>query len=110
MAATMYKIVERGDTPDTIKTLFHGVEGSRSVPRGKWIKAKEKMVKDGTSKTEYLSGWHVLPTKAEAEEYLTRFKERVEDLIIVRVLAKNMRAKHHSPDNVWLAQEVRFAK
>ena len=66
-----YKIVDVVD--GNIKTLFHGLNGSRTVPDKTWLKADKKLVRDGTSKTWYLSGWHVLKTKEECEEYLGKF-------------------------------------
>lgn len=101
-----YKIVEvvNGD----IRTLFHGLNGSRTVPRGQWLKADMKMVKDGTSKTEYLSGWHVLPTREACEEYMSRFTKRVDILHIVECEVRNTWPKAHSPSPVLLAEYIKF--
>ena len=49
-----YKIVEQHGLH--LKTLFHGLGGSRTLAYGKWLTAVKKQVKDGTSKTTYLSG------------------------------------------------------
>jgi hypothetical protein len=101
-----YKIVE--SSPKGPKTLFHGLNGSRLIPKGKWLKAEKKMVKDGTSKTQYLSGWHVLPSEEEAAKYLQRFKTRIDKLCIIPVLVKNIRQKSHSNSNVWLADSIKI--
>ena len=69
MTRTWYKIVNE-DKPDVFKTLFHGVNKSRVLEFGKWLKAELKQVKDGTSNTTYLSGWHI----EECVEYLKVFK------------------------------------
>ena len=58
-----YKIVEVVD--GAVRTLFHGLEGSRTMPEGVWLRADEKFVRDGSS-TWYLSGWHVLLSRHEA--------------------------------------------
>ena len=43
-----------------VKTLFHGNNGSRVIPMKEWVEAsKYKLVTDGSSSTEYMSGWHV---------------------------------------------------
>ena len=73
-----YKIMEVVDGSN--KTLFHALNGSRTVPRERWLKANNVMCKDGTSKTSYLSGWHVLPTREDCEAYLKSFKKRLEIL------------------------------
>ena len=54
MTMIAYKIVELDD--GHIKTLFHGLNGSRILPCNVWLKSEQKLVKDGTSKTFYESG------------------------------------------------------
>jgi len=68
-----YKIVEV-DKNGKVKSLFHGTNGSRFLQMNTWLKADLKLSKDGTSKTTYLSGWHILPTYEECKHYLTKFK------------------------------------
>ena len=100
-----YKIVETDDKGN-LKTLFHGVNGTRVIAPETWITATEKMVKDGTSKTEYLSGWHVLMHDHEARDYLKAFTTRLEKLKVVEVFVKNLRPKEHSRHPVFLAKEL----
>lgn len=100
-----YKIVETDDKGN-IKTLFHGLNGSKIIPKNKWLKAKEKLVRDGTSKTWYISGWHVLLTHKDAVDYLKAFKTRLDRLKIVEVLVKDLRPKEHSPSPVFLAKSM----
>ena len=102
-----YKIVETDDKGN-LKTLFHGVDGTRIISTDKWIKADEKMVKDGTSKTEYLSGWHILLEKSHAMDYLKAFTTRLDRLKIVKVFVKDIRPKEHSRHPVFLAKELRL--
>ena len=102
-----YKIVEKH--PDGgIKTLFHGVNRSRTIPKGKWLEAEEKMVRDGSCQTYYLSGWHILKTEEDAVEYLKRFKKRLELLSIVPCEAEEVRPKAHSNAPVFLAKRIRL--
>jgi len=99
-----YKIVEM-DPKGNLKTLFHGVNRSRILKVGKWLKADLKMVKDGTSKTEYLSGWHIAPTYEECVRYLKAFKHR-HNKRIVKCEAKNIRPKSHSRHKIFLAEHI----
>ena len=101
-----FKIVEY--EKGQIRTLFHGLNGSRKMPVGKWLTAIKKQVKDGTSKTTYLSGWHVLLHYKECENYLLKFTKRLDKLKIVECEARGLRPKTHSPDNVWLADQIKF--
>ena len=106
MIQTAYKIVEvqNGD----IRTLFHGTNGSRTIPKGEWVQAVMKEVKDGTSGTSYISGWHVLMDYQHCVEYLKRFKNRLDILEIVPCEVRNLRPKEHSLSPVFLAEYIRF--
>ena len=101
-----YKIVEQHGLH--LKTLVHGLDGDRTLPYGKWLTAVKKPVKDGTSKTTYLSGWHVLMSRAAAEDYLRAFTKRLDILKIVPVDVRGeVRLKEHSRSPVYLADEMR---
>jgi len=101
-----FKIVEADEAG--IRTLFHGLNGSRTIEKGVWLKADKKMVKDGTSKTTYLSGWHVLPTYEDCAEYMTRFTKRLDLLKIVECEVRDTRPKEHSPSPVLLADYMKL--
>ena len=104
----MWKIVEL-DNYGIIRSLFHGLNGSRIMQIGEWLPADKKLVKDGTSKTSYLSGWHVLEHYGDARAYLDKFTKRLDLLHIVPVLVRGeIRAKEHSPSDVFLADEIMF--
>jgi len=104
----MHKIVEL-DEYGIIRSLFHGLNGSRIMPLGVWLKADKKLVKDGTSKTSYMSGWHVLERFADASAYRDKFTKRPDLLHIVPVLVRGeVREKTHSPSPVLLADEIMF--
>lgn len=104
---TYWKIAEAN--PDgTIKTLFHGVRGSRKIPKGIWLESEYKWVNDGSGPW-YWSGWHVLPTKKVAEKYLTRFKNRLDKLVILPCNIKgNQWLKAHANSPVILAQYLKL--
>ena len=102
-----YKIVEQHGPH--LKTLFHGLDGTRTLPYGRWLTAVKKEVKDGTSKTTYLSGWHVLMSRDAAEDYLRAFTKRLDILKIVPVDVRGeVRLKAHSRSEVYLADEMRL--
>lgn len=100
-----YKIVDKKD--DKIKILFHGINGSKFLEKGKWLKAEIKPVTDGDPKTSttYMSGWHLFKTREEAEKYKKAFKN-IESKIIIECKAKNLWRKEHSRANVWLAEYI----
>ena len=106
MTKIWYKIVERDS--ESTKTLFHGVNRSRLLKKGEWLEAEEKMVRDGSCQTYYLSGWHILPSKQVATDYLKRFKNRLELLKIVPCEAKEIRPKAHSNAPVFLAKWIKL--
>ena len=103
---TYWKIVEEQPSGE-LKTLFHGVNGIRILPKNRWLKAQLKWVTDGKG-PEYLSGWHVLPSRRGAEDYLTRFKNRVAALRIIPCKARNLRQKLHSNSEVYLAEYIKL--
>lgn len=97
-----YKIMdyEQGQ----LKTLFHGLNGSRTVPMFKWLQADVKEVFDGSTGTRYMSGWHVFDSHDECKEYLKLFT-KVKNKVIARCKVKGkMWPKSHSRSNVQLAE------
>jgi hypothetical protein len=101
-----YKIVEVVD--DKIRTLFHGINGSRTIPKNKWIEADVKIGRDGSGDRYYKTGWHTLPTKEDAEAYMSRFKARTDILKIVKCEIKEHWNKEHSPSPVLLSRYIKF--
>jgi hypothetical protein len=103
-----FRIVEiKGGQPHT---LFHGLPDedqhrTRAIPLNTWVKAEVKQVRDGTG-PYYLSGFNVLLTREELEDYMTRFTAP-RDLRIVEIQVRGeLRKKEHSRANVWLADEM----
>lgn len=102
-----YRICERKG--EKIQTLFHGVNGSRTIPMNQWLTASIKPVCDGTRKTstEYMSGFHVFAHQEDCKKFIGRFrKER--DLVMVECEVKGkMWKKEHSPAPVILAEQMK---
>jgi len=100
---TCYKIVDIID--GKIKTLFHGLNGSKVLPLGLWLEAEKKWVRDGTSKTWYWSGWHVTKSLQDCIDYLAKF-ENVEHKAVVACRARSIIPKAHSPSPIFLARRI----
>lgn len=88
------------------KTLFHGVRGSRVLPKGKFIKAAKKRVSDGNS-TTYLSGFHVFTDFERCLKYANRFGKRWQR-VVVSIHFTGNRLKEHSSSGVILADSMRI--
>ena len=95
---------ERGGAP---ATLFHGVEGSRTLPLSRWLQASIKEVSDGG--TRYMSGFHILKSFDTALDYLKYFKN-IEDKVIVEVRVSIIRPKFHARSQVFLAERLFIPK
>lgn len=97
---TAYRIVEiRNGKP---ATLFHGISGSRNIPLGTWVKADNRMVRDGTGPW-YEGGFNVLLDREACEAYLERFKKPRELKVVEIKVRGRLRPKAHSPSPVFLA-------
>lgn len=101
-----YKIVDK-DQNNNLKTLFHGINRSKILKMNEWMEAEMKIVKDGTSKSSYLSGWHIAPSYEECIKYLQYFKN-IKPKTIVKCEAINIRPKEHSRHNIFLAQWIKI--
>lgn len=99
-----YRIVEEKN--GEYYSLFHGTNRSRKLPRGIWIKADKKLVKDGTRGTYYRSGFHVLTSKEEAEKFFAKLFRIYKNRKVIKVLAKGLRPKGHSRHEIFLADEM----
>ena len=97
-----YKIVD--EINGELKTLFHGMQGSRKLPYEQWLIADIKEVSDGKG-TVYISGFHIMPTFKETEDYLTRFKN-IKPKRIVQCIVKSVRPKIHSRHRVYLSEMI----
>jgi hypothetical protein len=91
-----YKIFRNRDLPTT---LFHGIDGSKTLPLNKWIQAEKKRVWNPGERVpgkSFMSGLHFYSTKGEAIEYMnTRFKN-LEELCVCRVNVRDAKEKPRS--------------
>jgi len=92
----------RVDKNQMPRVLFHGFplngKRTRTIPLDKWIQAEEKPVYNPGKYavgTQFISGWHVLPTREILEAYTKRFAHP-EELYICRVFVKNVYPKPKS--------------
>ena len=104
-----FKIMEKTNKPDHFKTLFHGINGTRTVPAGEWLEATIKPVKDGSGGTVYNSGIHVLANYHDAVSYLKNFSN-IENKVIVTCVAQGIRLKRHSKHKVVLCDKIFILK
>ncbi|URC15236.1 ribonucleotide reductase [Paraglaciecola Antarctic GD virus 1] len=105
-----FKIVE--SYSGGLRSLFHGTNGTRHFPVGEWVTAQiRENAKDGTSKTTYRSGYHVLKTYEECTAYLSKFKRRLDNLRIVEVECSGEQwDKEHSHADVVLVSKMKITK
>jgi len=96
-----YKIMDYEN--GKLKTLFHGLNGSKTIPMLEWLEAKVAVVHDGSNGTKYMSGWHVFEKYNECQEYLKYFKN-LKPKVIAKCKAQYLWSKHHSKANVLLAK------
>lgn len=104
---TVYKIFQHDRDKGTLRNLHHGIGGSKTIPKGEWVKAVEKMVRDGGGGTLYLSGIHCFESIETLESY-TKFSKP--NLVICECEAKKTRPKEHSRVKVLLASELRILR
>jgi hypothetical protein len=99
----VYKIVEYDRSTGKIRTLFHGNNGSRTLPQYVWLPAEPKIVHDGG--TRYIAGWHVFLKRRAAAHYMRLFKNR-ETKAVVLCFACGLYPKEHSRAPVFLARKL----
>ena len=103
---TVYKVFINDN--NSIKNLFRGIEGSRTIPVDKWLRAENRMSVDGSGQEPYLTGIHVLKDKEKAIKYLDNFR-KPKERIIIKCLAKDLRQKPTN-ENVYLADWIYIPK
>jgi len=104
-----YKIVDK-DRHGNFKTLFHGIDGSKIIPVGEWVRSEQKMVRDGSVGTKYFSGWHIMMNLGEAQEYLSKFTANLERVLVEIDVKGEIWSKEHSPSNVHLCEYIKIIK
>ena len=104
ISTKFYRIVDV-DEYGNFKSLFHSVGKTRELPKGEWLIAKKKVVKDGSDGLAYLSGFHVLESLETMKKYAKRFKHKAHRRII-SVVALGVTLKPRSKDKVYLADNL----
>jgi len=82
--------------------LFHGHEGSRAVPRGVWLRARARWVRNGRVR-RYRAGFHCFPDSDSASAFLILTRGKY---VLRRVMAGGLRPKPRSNAGAWLAREI----
>ena len=102
-----YKIMDFSENSG-VKTLFHANNGSKAIPLKEWVSASRyELVSDGSSSTQYMSGWHVFKTLEEAKKYLFEGFKALHQKVIVKCFCMgDIRPKYHSRANVILCQDI----
>lgn len=91
-------------------TLFHGNQGSRELPIDVWLKAEKKVVTDGNPlhSMPYVSGFHIMTSKEAALQYLGRKFKNFAEKAVVACIARGIRKKQHSRNEVFLADYMKL--
>ena len=102
-----YRIVEI--KKGKVLSLFHGTNKSREIPLDVWYPCNSKLVRDGSGKKYYQSGWHVLESKEACEKFfMSMFRIKTDRHIVKCEVRGNIRPKH--PDGrgkpCFLADEI----
>ena len=87
------------------KTLFHGLDGSRKLPIGKWLTAERKWVRDGSGKKRYISGFHAYRTLADIRNWL-RGAKKLDGRVVSCVRLKSLRTKPNAVRSTILADRL----
>lgn len=98
-----YRLFRKGDRP---ATLFHGLDGSRTLPTDVWIDAEVKLVWNPGKNNNgpgYMSGFHVGFDRDEIVEYTKRFKNP-DDLVVCKIYVDKVRPKPRATSNIHLAE------
>jgi hypothetical protein len=85
----MYKVFEEHD--DGPHFLYHGLEGSRRVPLGRWLRAERKWIHEG-SNPHYWSAFHVFSSLADVRRW-ARMARKTRGRVCVRVSTRTVRHK-----------------
>jgi len=102
-----YRIVEiKNGKP---LSLFHGTNGSRTLPMGKWIEANVKPVVDGSgAKRKYVSGFHVFASPKAACTFFKKMFRNRENRRVICCEASDLRRKMSARGEVYLARLIRI--
>lgn len=88
-------------------TLFHSVNGSRKIPVGKWITAKQSIVCDGSHGKKFRGGFHVFDSFEYGIDFIKKFKKK-RTVAIVRIDVFGKLRIKPTNDKVLLAKYMRI--
>jgi len=90
-------------------SLFHGTNHTRYIPLNTWMKAEEKLMRDGSGKSYYISGFHVMPDLDEVRTWFNKAFKFAQDRVIVKCEIKDgsLRKKDHSKYGIFLTSEMK---
>lgn len=85
--------------------MFYGINGSKIVPLNQSLIAERKLVRDGSGKRWYKSGFHVYCSLDVLKKFVKTLKINRNTRFIVEVLAKSPKRKHEK-SKAHLSQEI----
>lgn len=80
--------------------LFHGNHGSTLVTLDTWMRAQNKVVRDGNGERYYESGFHACMTLAEMERWRAQTKYKY---VVVEVEVRQFQLKRGAKQEIILA-------
>lgn len=108
MATRRFKVFDWNEEKQEAKFIFHGVDGQRVIPTGRWLQAIKKPVTDGSGSTIYVSGFHVFSSIYAVAKWAQSLKH-TDNRIVVEVRCKEVRPKSHSWHGVELADFIQLS-
>jgi hypothetical protein len=88
-------------------TLFHHVNGSRYLPRGRWITAKQVVAREGSHGRKYRTGFHVFDSFDTVKEFLDKFKAP-RKLVALEVDVQKILRKKPTNNKILLVKKIRI--
>jgi hypothetical protein len=100
---TKYRLFELKD--GNYLTLFHSVNGTRIIPIGQWIKAKQCIAYEGQHGKKYRAAFHVFDSIEIIPTFIKKFHAS-RTLIVAQVVVRGKCRKKPSNSTITLAPEM----
>ena len=107
MLTKAYKVFESKNNQPHF--MFYGINGSRTVQLDSGLIAERKLVRDGSGKRWYKSGFHVYCSFDVLKKFIKTLKINRDTRFIVEVLAKDPKRKHER-SKAHLSKEIIVTK
>jgi hypothetical protein len=107
MLKKVYKVFELKNSQPYF--MFYGINGSRTVELNTNLIAERKLVRDGSGKRWYKSGFHVYCSLDVLKKFIKTLKINRDTRFIVEVLAKDPKRKHER-SKAYLSREIVVTK